>query len=61
MYKVYIYFFVERTYRKAPQKPPSSVMVYGINPTTIKVVWRYVQPSLEEEPLQGYKVRIIQH
>lgn len=34
-------------------------MVYGVNPTTIKVVWRYVQPSLEEEPLQGYKVNII--
>lgn len=33
-------------------------MVYGMNPTTIKVVWRYVQPSLEEEPLQGYKVNI---
>ncbi|XP_057652877.1 contactin [Diorhabda carinulata] len=50
--------FIERTYRKAPQKPPSSVMVYGINPSTVKVVWRYVQPSLEEEPLQGYKIRV---
>lgn len=49
---------LERTYRKAPQKPPSSVRVYGINPSTVKVVWRYVQPSLEEEPLQGYKIRI---
>jgi hypothetical protein len=47
----------ERTFRKAPQKPPSSVHVYGINPSTVKVVWRYVQPSLEEEPLKGYKVR----
>ncbi|XP_072402624.1 contactin [Diabrotica undecimpunctata] len=50
--------FIERTYRKAPQKPPSSVLVYGINPSTVKVVWRYVQPSLEEEPLQGYKIRV---
>jgi len=41
---------------KAPQKPPSSVRVYGINPSTVKVQWRYVQPSLDEEPLQGYKV-----
>lgn len=49
-------FGLERTYRKAPQKPPSSVHVYGINPSTVKVVWRYVQPSLEEEPLKGYKV-----
>lgn len=48
--------FPERTFRKAPQKPPSSVHVYGINPSTVKVVWRYVQPSLEEEPLKGYKV-----
>ncbi|XP_050293568.1 contactin isoform X2 [Anthonomus grandis grandis] len=50
--------YMERTFRKAPQKPPSSVRVYGINPSTIKVQWRYVQPSLEEEPLQGYKIRI---
>ncbi|KAL1492741.1 hypothetical protein ABEB36_010948 [Hypothenemus hampei] len=50
--------YLERTYRKAPQKPPSSVRVYGINPSTVKVQWRYVQPSLEEEPLQGYKIRI---
>lgn len=28
----------------------------GINPSTIKVVWRYVAPSYEEEPLIGYKV-----
>ncbi|CAH1981398.1 unnamed protein product [Acanthoscelides obtectus] len=46
----------ERTYRKAPQKPPSSVNVTGVNPSTVRVTWRYVQPSLEEEPLQGYKV-----
>lgn len=50
--------YLERTYRKAPQKPPSSVNVFGRNPTSIKVVWRYVQPSLDEEPLIGYKVRV---
>lgn len=50
---------VEKTYRKAPQKPPSSVHVRGINPSTVHVVWRYVQPSLEEEPLIGYKVCFI--
>lgn len=49
--------YLERTYRKAPQKPPSSVHVYGVNPSTVRVVWRYVAPSLEEEPIQGYKVR----
>lgn len=49
---------LERTYRKAPQKPPSSVHVYGINPSTVRVVWRYVGVTLEEEPIQGYKVRV---
>lgn len=48
----------ERTYRKAPQKPPSSVQVYGVNPSTVRVVWRYVGVTMEEEPIIGYKVRI---
>lgn len=46
----------ERTFRKAPQKPPSSVHIYGVNPSTVRVVWRYVAPSLDEEPVSGYKV-----
>jgi hypothetical protein len=50
--------YMERTYRKAPQQPPSSVHIFGINPSTIRVVWRYVAPSQEEEPLEGYKIRI---
>ncbi|XP_054726388.1 contactin [Anastrepha obliqua] len=50
--------FEERTYRKAPQKPPSSVHVYGINPSTVRVVWRYVSPAQDEEPIEGYKVRV---
>ncbi|XP_060843865.1 contactin [Rhopalosiphum padi] len=50
--------YIERTYRKAPQKPPSSVIINGINPGTIHVTWRYVQPTLEEEPIKGYKVRV---
>ncbi|XP_034935862.1 contactin [Chelonus insularis] len=50
--------FLEKTYRKAPQNPPSSVQVYEVNPSTVRVVWRYVQPSLDEEPLDGYKVRV---
>lgn len=49
---------IERTYRKAPQKPPSSVHVYGINPSTVRVVWRYVGVTMEEEPIMGYKVRV---
>jgi hypothetical protein len=51
-------FFTERTYRKAPQKPPSSVVIEGLNPDTILVTWRYVAPTLEEEPIKGYKVSI---
>ncbi|XP_025417711.1 contactin isoform X2 [Sipha flava] len=50
--------FIERTYRKAPQKPPSSVVIEGLNPDTILVTWRYVAPTLEEEPIKGYKVRV---
>ena len=50
--------YLERTYRSAPQKPPSSVHVFGINPQSVRVVWRYIAPSQEEEPVQGYKVRI---
>lgn len=54
-----MYFFcTERTYRKAPQMPPSSVFMEGIDPSTIQVTWRYVAPTQEEEPIQGYKVRI---
>lgn len=55
---MYIYgvLFAERTYRKAPQKPPSSVVIEGLNPETIRVTWRYVAPTLEEEPIKGYKV-----
>lgn len=49
--------FLERTFRKAPQKPPASVNVWAVNPSTVRVVWRYVQPTDEEEPLIGYKVR----
>lgn len=55
-FNVNIVFILEKTYRKAPQKPPSSVHMRALNPTTVKVVWRYVTPSQEEEPLKGYKV-----
>lgn len=54
-----IIIIIERTYRKAPQKPPSSVVIEGLNPDTIRVNWRYVAPTLEEEPIKGYKVSIL--
>eukprot|EP00095_Tigriopus_kingsejongensis_P002293 maker-scaffold400_size182785-snap-gene-0.21 protein:Tk02293 transcript:maker-scaffold400_size182785-snap-gene-0.21-mRNA-1 annotation:"PREDICTED: contactin-like" len=50
--------FLERTFKLRPQKPPTAVQVYGINPSAIRVTWRYVAPSVEEEPLTGYKVRV---
>ena len=31
--------------------------MYGINPSTIRVTWRYVAPTVLEEPLTGYMVR----
>lgn len=31
--------------------------VFGIDPSTVRVVWRYVGVTLEEEPIRGYKVR----
>ena len=50
--------FLERTFKLRPQKPPTAVQVYGINPSTVRVTWRYVAPTVKEEPLTGYKVRV---
>ncbi|XP_046406914.1 contactin isoform X2 [Ischnura elegans] len=50
--------FLERTYMNAPQKPPSSVHLYEVDPSTVRVVWRYVANSQKEEPLIGFKVRV---
>merc|ERR1712045_299154 len=49
--------FLERTFKLRPQKPPTAVNVFPINPSTIRVTWRYVAPTVLEEPLTGYKVR----
>ena len=50
--------FIERTFKMRPQKPPTAVQVHGINPSTIRVSWRYVAPTVQEEPLTGYKIRV---
>ena len=50
--------FLERTYRRAPQNPPSSVHVFGRNPTSVRVTWRYVQNVEGEEPVIGFKIRV---
>jgi hypothetical protein len=49
---------LERTFRKAPQKAPTSVHIYSVDPSTVRVVWRYVAPAPDEEPIIGYKVII---
>ncbi|XP_014224129.1 contactin [Trichogramma pretiosum] len=50
--------YLERTYRKAPQNPPSSVFIRPLNPKTIRVTWRYVQNINDEEPVIGFKIRV---
>ena len=40
--------FFERTFKLRPQKPPTAVQVFGINPSTIRVTWRYVAPTVQE-------------
>lgn len=50
------HFTIERTLKKAPQKPPTAVNVRAEDLNTVTVTWRYVAPSIEEETLSGYKV-----
>ena len=50
-------YLLERTFKKAPQKPPTSVNVIAIDPSTVRVTWRYVATSTDEEALSGFKVR----
>lgn len=50
--------YLQRTFRRAPQKPPSSVNVFGRNPSSVRVTWRYVQNPNGEEPVIGFKIRV---
>ncbi|XP_043215270.1 contactin-like [Amphibalanus amphitrite] len=50
--------FLERTYKNAPLNPPTAVNVEPINPRTVRVTWRIASPSVDEEPLRGFKVRV---
>uniref|UniRef100_A0A6B0VH84 Putative down syndrome cell adhesion molecule n=1 Tax=Ixodes ricinus TaxID=34613 RepID=A0A6B0VH84_IXORI len=50
-------FFVAKTFKAAPLRPPTSVKVRAHSDTSVKVTWRGVLPSIEEESIQGYKVR----
>lgn len=50
--------FLARTYKAAPQQPPTSVNITAIDRTSVLVKWRGISLlSNTEEPIQGYKVR----
>lgn len=50
-------YAVAKTFKAAPLRPPTSVRVHAVSPTSVRVTWRGVLPSIEEESIQGYKVR----
>lgn len=50
-------YAVAKTFKAAPLRPPTSVKVHALSPTSVRVTWRGVVPSIEEESIQGYKVR----
>jgi hypothetical protein len=50
--------FLARTYKAAPQRPPTSVKVTARDETSVVVTWRGVATvTTNEEPILGYKVR----
>ncbi|XP_028968580.1 contactin [Galendromus occidentalis] len=50
-------YFIQKTWKAAPLRPPTSVKVRPISDTSVKVTWRGVVPSIEEESIQGYMIR----
>lgn len=50
--------FLARTYKAAPQQPPTSVNITAIDSHSVRVQWRGISSLTNaEEPVQGYKVR----
>lgn len=50
--------FLSRTYKAAPQRPPTSVNVKAVDSTSVLVTWRGGSTvTADEEPILGYKVR----
>lgn len=50
--------FLARTFKAAPQQPPTSVNVTAINTNSVLVTWRGISSLTNaEEPISGYKVR----
>jgi hypothetical protein len=49
---------IQRTYKAAPQRPPTSVNVRALDATSVMVTWRGgATVTSDEEPILGYKVR----
>lgn len=49
---------LQRTYKAAPQRPPTSVNVRALDATSVIVTWRGgAVTAPDEEPILGYKVR----
>ncbi|KPM09920.1 contactin-like protein [Sarcoptes scabiei] len=50
--------FLARTFKAAPQQPPTSVNVTATNSRSVLVTWRGISSLTNaEEPISGYKVR----
>ncbi|XP_049513150.1 contactin isoform X3 [Dermacentor silvarum] len=49
-------FSLAKTFKAAPLQTPTSVKVRALSPTSVLVTWQGVEPSVEEECIQGYKV-----
>lgn len=43
---------------KGPKRPPSSVQIFGVDSTTVRVKWNQVVVSEGDESIKGYKIRI---
>lgn len=48
---------IARTYKAAPQRAPTNVQVSRLDRDKVRVTWRGVDTSANEEPIVGYKVR----
>ncbi|KAG9511106.1 Contactin, partial [Fragariocoptes setiger] len=50
--------FLIKTFKAAPQRPPTSVQLKAVDSTSVQVSWRGVSgTTTNEEPILGYKVR----
>ncbi|XP_078309461.1 contactin-like [Crassostrea virginica] len=50
--------YPQETFRRAPHMYPTQVKVHSYSSDSVKVTFRGVATTAEEEPLQGYKIRV---